>query len=76
MGLPRGGSSLLGLRGLTLLLQQILAVEHGVCADVGVAGGGFDFGDLACVGGKPPHADFEFGGVIVREFVGHDAGED
>ena len=51
-------------------------MQHGVGADVGVAGGGFDFGDLTCVGGEPAHAGFEFDAVIVGEFVGHDARED
>jgi hypothetical protein len=53
-----------------LLLQQVGFVQHGVRADVGVAGGGFDFGDLARVGGELAHAGFEFDAVIVGEFVG------
>ena len=58
-----------------LLLEDVGLVHHGVGADVGVAERGFDLGDLAGIGGEPALADFELDDVIVREFVGDDAGE-
>src|ERR1700687_4165672 len=74
-GLRLWRTSVLRLSGLALLLEQKFAVEHGVGANICIPGRRLDFGDLACVGGKPAHANFQFDGVIVREFVRHDAGE-
>ena len=60
---------------MRLLLAQIIAMEEGVGADLGEAHGRFDFGELSGIGREPPQADVEFGGVIVGEFVGKNAGE-